>query len=62
MDWVAPMSNLVVPDVALGALALAAVVIYAAWYEYSSKNHRDAKLLAVIGAVSMVGSAVAWIQ
>lgn len=56
------MNDLVVPDVALGALALAAVVIYAAWYEYAAKNHRDAKLLAAIGAASMVGSAVAWLQ
>jgi uncharacterized membrane protein YfcA len=56
------MNDLMAPDVALGAIALAIVVIYAAWYEYSSKNHRDAKLLAAIGAASMVGSAFAWLQ
>jgi len=56
------MNELVAPEIALGALAMAAVVLYAAWHEYAAKNHRDAKLLAAIGACSMAGSVVAWLQ
>ena len=58
------MSELLVPDVAIGALALAlsAAVFYAAWHEYTEKNQRDGKLLAAVGAVSLMGSAVAWLQ
>ena len=55
------MSELAVPDIAIGALTLAAAVLYAAWHEYATKNHRDAKLLAAVGAFSLVGGAAAWI-
>jgi hypothetical protein len=56
------MSELVAPDMAIGALALAAAVLYAAWHEFAAKNRRDAKLLAVIGSVSLMGSVAAWVS
>lgn len=56
------MNELMAPNMAIGAFALACAVIYAAWYEYSQKNHRDAKMLATVGALSLAGSAVAWLQ
>ena len=55
------MNDLIAPDVAMGGLALAAAVLYAAWHEYAAKNHRDAKLMAAVGAVSLMGSASAWL-
>lgn len=62
MDWVVPMNELVAPDMAIGALSLAAAVLYAAWHEYAAKNRRDAQLLAAVGATSLLGSAIAWLQ
>jgi hypothetical protein len=56
------MNELMAPDMALGALVLAAAVLYAAWHEYAAKNHRDARLLAAIGAFSLMGSTAAWLQ
>lgn len=56
------MINLVAPDMAIGGMALAATVLYAAWYEYATKNPRDAKLLAAVGAISLMGSATAWLH
>jgi len=46
---------------AIGALAVAAAILYAAWHEYTKKNQRDAKLLAAVGALSLVGGVVAWL-
>jgi hypothetical protein len=56
------MNDLIVPDMAIGAFALAAAVLYAAWHEYAAKNHRDARLLAAVGAASLMGSAMAWLH
>ncbi len=56
------MNELAVPDVAIGALALAAAVLYAAWHEYAAKNTRDAKLLFAVGTISLMGSAAAYLQ
>lgn len=56
------MNELMAPDIATGAFALACAVSYAAWHEYRQKNHRDAKLLSAIGALSLIGSAMAWLQ
>jgi hypothetical protein len=56
------MSEFVAPDMAIGALALAAAVLYAAWHEYAAKNQRDAKLLAAVGAASLMGSVAAWVN
>lgn len=56
------MNDFIAPDMATGALALALVILYAAWHEYKESNRRDAKLLAAVGAVSLMGSAVAWLQ
>ena len=54
------MNELVAPNVAIGALALAAAMLYAAWHEYAGKNQRDARLLAATGAVSLMGGAAVW--
>ena len=56
------MIDLAVPDVAIGGLALAGAVLYAAWHEYTQKNPRDDSLLATVGAISLMGSAAAWLQ
>lgn len=56
------MNELAAPDMVIGGLALAAAVLYAAWYEYTAKNQRDAKLLTAVGAVSLMGCAMAWLQ
>ena len=45
----------------VGGLAVAAAIFYAAWYEYSEKNRRDAKLLTALGAVSLAGSIAFWL-
>lgn len=56
------MNELVAPDISIGALTLAAAVLYAAWHEYAAKNQRDAKLLAAVGAASLMGSVAAWVN
>lgn len=56
------MNNLMAMDIAVGALALSLAILYAAWYEYKTSNRRDAKLLAAVGALALVGSAVVWVQ
>lgn len=56
------MTDLMAPDMAIGGLALAAAVLYAAWYEYVAKNQRDAKALAAVGALGLMASAAAWLQ
>lgn len=56
------MNDLVAPDIAIGALALAAAVLYAAWHEYAAKNPRDAQLLAAVSALGLMGSTMAWLQ
>lgn len=55
------MNDLSAPDLVYGALALAAVVLYAAWHEYQAKNQRDAKLLAAVAATGLLGGAAAWL-
>lgn len=63
MGWVVRMNDFGVPDVAIGGLALAGAVLYAAWREYIEKNPRDASLLAAVGALSLMGgAAAAWLQ
>ena len=56
------MNDLIAPNAAIGALVLAFAILYAAWHEYTEKNRRDAKLLAAMGAVCLMGSSVAWLQ
>ena len=56
------MNDLMPPDMTIGALALALVILYTAWQEARARNTRDAKLLTAVGAVSLMGSAVAWLQ
>ena len=56
------MNELVAPDLAIGALTLALVILYAAWHEYKETNRRDAKFLAAVGTVSLIGSAMAWLH
>ena len=47
---------------ALGGLALATAILYAAWHELSEKNLRDAQLLVALGAASLMGSIAIWLQ
>jgi hypothetical protein len=56
------MNDLIAPDLAIGALTLAFAILYGAWHEYKGQNRRDASLLAAVGTVSLIGSAVARIQ
>ena len=56
------MNDFGAPDVAIGGVALAGAILYAAWHEYIEKNPRDASLLAAVGALSLMGSAAAWLQ
>jgi len=53
------MNDFAIPDMAIGALVLAAAVLYAAWHEYAAKNMRDAKLLLAVGGMGLMGSAAA---
>lgn len=56
------MNDLAVPDIAVAGFLLAAAVLYSAWHEFSEKNARDAKLLAAVGAASLMGSTAVWLQ
>ncbi len=49
-------------EFALGAMALACAILYSAWHEYAAKNRRDARLLAAIGTVGLMGSTLHWLQ
>jgi hypothetical protein len=60
--WVVHMNEISPPDMVYGALALAAVLLMAAWHEFAAKNPRDAKLLVAMGAASLTGGTVAWLQ
>jgi hypothetical protein len=55
------LNDIIAPDMAIGALLMSAAVLYAAWHEYSVKNHRDAKLLVAVGALSLSSGAAAWL-
>jgi hypothetical protein len=56
------MNDFIAADVAIGGLALAVAVLHASWQEFAAKKRRDAKLLAAVGAVSLLGSAAAWLR
>lgn len=56
------MNELMTSDIDYGALVLCAVVLLTAWHEYAAKNHRDAKLLALVGTAGLVGTALVWSQ
>jgi hypothetical protein len=56
------MNDYIAPDMAIIALALTLCILYAAWYESRAKNARDARLLAAVGAVSLVGSVAVWLH
>lgn len=55
------MNDLMAPDMAIGALVLSTVILYGAWQESRARNTRDARLMAALGSVSLLGSAVAWL-
>lgn len=55
------MTDLAAPDFLYAGFALAAAVLYAAWYEFSAKNARDAKILAAVGVAGLAGATAAWI-
>lgn len=54
------MNDEIGTDMTIGALALALATFYAAWHETRAKNTRDARFLAAVGAVSLMGSVAAW--
>lgn len=56
------MSDLTNINMALGGIALTAAIAYGAWHEFTTHNRRDAKLLAAIGAIGLIGSTAAWLQ
>ncbi len=55
------MNESEIPNLAIGAFALAAAILYAAWDAYATQNPRDAKMLFAIGSVSLVGGAAGWL-
>lgn len=55
------MNEPLAADVAIAGFALAAAVLYAAWYEYTDNNRRDARLLASVGAAGLLGSFWMWL-
>lgn len=48
-------------DYAFMIALLAAVTLLGAWREYAGDNRRDAKLLAAVGAGSMLAGAAVWL-
>ena len=56
------MLDLAVPDMAWGVLGMAVGMLYSAWHDYKGGNTRDARLLAALGTVSLVGGAMACLQ
>ena len=56
------MTELATPEIALGGMTLAAVILYSAWQEFKGNNPRDAKLLATVGAIALMGGTVAWMN
>jgi len=55
------MNEIAGPDLAVGGLVIAVVILYSAWQAHTSQNRRDASLLAVIGSVSLMGSFAFWL-
>lgn len=47
--------------IALGLLALAAVSLFGARYEYAQSNRRDANLLAGVAVTSLISGAAVWL-
>jgi drug/metabolite transporter superfamily protein YnfA len=45
------------PQAAWGGVLVAVAILYGAWQEFKAKNRRDARLLALTGAISIAGSA-----
>jgi hypothetical protein len=43
-------------------MTLAAVILYCGWQEFRGDNPRDAKLLAAVGAIALMGGTVAWMN
>lgn len=54
------MNDVMAPELVAGAMVMTLSILYAAWYEYQKKNHRDARLLASVAAVGLAGSAAFW--
>jgi hypothetical protein len=51
-----------VPDAALGVLVIAVGMLYSAWHDYKSDNPRDARWLAALGTVGLMGGTMAYFQ
>ena len=53
----APVNEIQMPHAAWGGVLVAAAILFGAWQEFKAKNRRDARLLAMTGAISKAGSA-----
>ena len=48
------MNELFAPYMAIGALVLALIILYAALHEFNGRSGRGASLLAAVGAISVL--------
>ena len=53
------MNEISMPHAAWGGMLVAVAILYGAWLEFKAKNRRDARLLALTGAISVAGSSAA---
>ena len=53
----AQVNEIQMPQAAWGGVLVAVAILYGAWQEFKAKNRRDARLLALTGAISIAGSA-----
>ena len=56
------MPNLEEVDIAVGILCIAVCLLYSAWHDYKSGNMRDSKLMAAVGAVSLIGATISYVH
>ena len=56
------MPNLEEIDIAAGILFIAVCLLYSAWHDYKSGNMRDSKLMAAVGAVSLIGGTFSYMN
>ncbi|MDO9280072.1 MAG: hypothetical protein Q7U05_16070 [Polaromonas sp.] len=55
------MSDSTLSGMALGLVALAAIFLFAARYEYAQSNRRDANLLAAVAITSLISGAAVFL-
>lgn len=56
------MPNLEEVNIAIGILLIAVCLLYSAWHDYKSGNMRDSKLMAAVGAVSLIGGTISYMH